>query len=347
MSSETRVGVVRDDRYLLHDSPRHPENKARLSAIDADLHERGVVSKLAHVEPTEASTDEILYAHTLRYLEFVKRLCDEGYRALDHDTYINSHSYETALLAAGGCIRAVDRVMSGQLASAFCLVRPPGHHAEADRARGFCIFNNIAIAAEHAMRSYGLERILIVDWDVHHGNGTQAAFYDDPRVLYFSIHQRFIFPGTGAVGEVGTGQGTGYTVNVPLPGGCGDDDYEMVMKELLVPIAGDHRPQLVLVSAGQDAHVRDPLAGMSLSSSAYGMMTDVIRGIADEHADGRIVMTLEGGYSPQGGPEAAFFILDALGDLGGERPPRRSPGVREETRAIVGEVQEELGDARC
>lgn len=346
MRSETRVGLVSDDRYLLHDSPRHPENRERLRAITSHLKERRVLGRLRAIEPREATAEEITYVHTQRYLEFVRRLCDEGYRALDHDTYINSYSYETALLAAGGCIRAVDRVMSGEVDSAFCLVRPPGHHAEKDRARGFCIFNNIAVAAEHAVRSYGLERILIIDWDVHHGNGTQAAFYHDPRVLYFSIHQRFIFPGTGAVGEIGAGEGTGYTINVPLPGGCADDDYELVMKELLVPIAGAYRPQLVLVSAGQDAHVSDPLAGMLLSSSAYGMMTEIIREIAHEHADGRIVMVLEGGYHPQGGPEAAFCILDALGDFGEERPSRSSVGARDETGRIVQEVHEQLGDVR-
>lgn len=342
---EARVGLVRDDRYLLHDSSRHPENKQRLRAITADLQNRGVLELLASVEPRKADTEEIQYVHTPEYIEFVRRLCDEGYRALDHDTYINSHSYDTALLAAGGCIRAVDQVMSGEVDSVFCLVRPPGHHAEADRARGFCIFNNIGIAAEHAMRRYGLERILIVDWDVHHGNGTQAAFYRDPRVLYFSVHQRFIFPGSGAVDEIGAGEGRGYTINVPLPGGCADDDYELVMRELLVPISDAYRPELVLVSAGQDAHVRDPLAGMSLSSAAYGMMTDIVRGITDTHADGRIVMMLEGGYSPQGGPEAAFVIIDALGDLGAERPPDRSAGVRDETRTIVREVQEQLKDS--
>lgn len=336
------VGLVYDDRYLLHDSPRHPENKQRLELILSYLKDRNVLDRLENLTPRLADISEIEYVHAPEYIESIQHHSSQGYSALDADTYVNSHSFSAARLAAGGSIAAVDSVIDREVDAALCLVRPPGHHAEPDRAMGFCLFNNIAIAARHAIRVHGLERILILDWDVHHGNGTQAAFYNDPRVLYFSVHQHFIFPGTGAVVERGAGEGEGYTINVPFPGGCADADYELALREILIPLCDRYRPQLVLISAGQDAHEDDPLAGMGLTSSAYGAMTEIAREIALSHADGRVAAMLEGGYSRKGAPEAVFYILDALADLGAERPERsHMSSVRPEVRDILRAVRKQ------
>ncbi len=343
MKPERKTGLVYHEDYLLHDNPGHPENKQRLKDINALLRDRGILEGLTPISPREAEIEEIQYVHPRAHIDYIATHATGGLSSLDMDTYVNEHSFPAARLAAGGVLTAVDRVMNEDLDNAFCLVRPPGHHAEPDRAMGFCLFNNVAIAAHHAVRAYGLERILILDWDVHHGNGTQTAFYSDPRVLYFSVHQHFIFPGTGAIHEVGAGDGRGYTVNVPYPGGCSDAEYELALRELLMPLCADYRPQLVLVSAGQDCHEEDPLAGMNLTSAAFGRMTESVKKIADEHADARVVMALEGGYSRRGAPEALFFILDALAGLGAERPEGPDMGAaREEAKSTIQAVQKQL-----
>lgn len=316
MNKETRTGIVYDDRYLLHETGMHPERKERLKSILSFLGKQGVMDKLARVEPRKATVEEIQFAHTKDYINDIERYCTKGYNALDMDTLICKDSYEVALLAAGGSLAAVDKVMQGQLDHVFAFVRPPGHHAETNRGMGFCLFNNAAIAAYYAMKQYGVDRVLIVDWDVHHGNGTQNIFYHDPRVLYFSIHQSPAYPGTGSLEETGAGQGEGYTINVPISPATGDADYEFILREILVPVCQEFKPQLVIVSAGQDAHQSDPLAGMALTSHGYGMMAGIMQEIADQHAGGKMVLLLEGGYNLNALAEAVYSVLNQLAGWG-------------------------------
>lgn len=246
---------------------------------------------------------------------------------LDPDTPVCSATCDIALLAAGGVTKAVDAVMneSNALKHIFALVRPPGHHANANRGRGFCIFNNIAIAAEYLKREYGTERILIADWDVHHGNGTQDVFFEDPSVLYFSTHQYPYYPGTGWIDEVGSGEGAGFTVNVPLPISTDDTGYLYALETILVPIAQDFKPEFVLVSAGFDAHVRDPLASMAVTSQGYGLFTDIIKEIARKSCGERMVMTLEGGYNLDAIAESVLSVFTSL-----------TSNTREQKRGTVG-----------
>ncbi len=232
--------------------------------------------------------------HDPKFVEWLRTLNGEqGY--IDADTYVGPESVAVAELAAGGTVAMVDALLDGRSKRGVALVRPPGHHARPDHAMGFCLLNNVAIAAAHA-RARGLERVAIVDWDVHHGNGTQDIFFDDPNVLYVSTHQFPFYPGTGAVLETGEGDGTGFTVNVPLTAGGGDAVYRAAFERVILPVLEEYRPQLVLVSAGFDASARDPLAEMTLSADAFGWMARALRGVADASAEGRIAMVLEGGY---------------------------------------------------
>jgi acetoin utilization deacetylase AcuC-like enzyme len=234
-------------------------------------------------------------------------------KALDPDTCISPDSYRVALLAVGGALLAVDQVVEGRPDNAFVALRPPGHHAERERAMGFCLFNNVAIAARYAQRRYGLKRVLIVDWDVHHGNGTQHTFEDDPSVLFFSTHQFPFYPGTGRTSERGTGAGLGYTLNVPLAAGCGDNEYRQVFEKILYPAAQAFEPQLVLVSAGFDAHRNDPLASMNVTEDGYAHMTSIVRDIAERYCEGRLVSLLEGGYNLEALAHSVERHLHVLG----------------------------------
>ena len=316
MSSSTRTGVVYDDRYLLHETGKHPERKERLKSVMSYLEEKKVLEKLELIKPRKAALEEIGFVHTKNYIENVENYCAQGYDALDMDTVISKESYEVGLLSAGGALTGVDKVMKDELDNVFVLARPPGHHAEPGRGMGFCLFNNAAIAARYAMREYNLERVLIVDWDVHHGNGTELIFYHDPRVLFFSVHQSPAYPGTGAADEVGANKGKGYTINVPLPSYSGDDDYELVFRKILVPLCDEYKPQMVIVSSGYDAHQNDPLAEMVLSSQAYGMMAGIVKDIANKHCDGKVVLLLEGGYNLNALAESVFSVLNTLAGWG-------------------------------
>ena len=233
---------------------------------------------------------------------------------LDPDTGTSARSYEIACLAAGGLLKAVDQLLGNPPAprSAFAFVRPPGHHAEADRAMGFCLFNNVAIAAAYAKEKHGLKRILIVDWDLHHGNGTQHSFYDDPSVLYFSSHQYPYYPGSGNYDQVGSGEGEGFTVNAPFPTGFGDEEYIRVYSEILKPIALEYKPELVLVSAGFDPYVKDPLGGMGVTGEGFGALASIVRDIAEKTCGGKVLLTLEGGYNPDGLREGVRAVLNAF-----------------------------------
>jgi acetoin utilization deacetylase AcuC-like enzyme len=288
------------DRAMIGHDPGmgHPERPERLRAVEAILN--ALDSPVFDFEsPGEADPEVIARVHGDAHIDRMLALRDDEAR-LDADTYVSPGSIRAALLAAGAAVAGVDAICSGETDAAFGLVRPPGHHAEADRAMGFCLFNNIAIAAAHARAVHGIERVLVVDWDVHHGNGTQNMFYGDPNVLFFSTHQFPFYPGTGSLREVGTGAGEGYTVNVPLPPGARDGDYARIFSDVLRPIADAYAPQLVLVSAGFDAHRDDPLGGMEVTEDGFAVMCEAVRSIADAHAGGKLMLLLEGGYDLEG-----------------------------------------------
>jgi len=334
------TAYVYDPLYLRHDSAQHPENKRRLERIIGHLQDVGCLERMMHLQARDASIDEISAVHHPSYITQVHDIAERGGGWLDADTYMVAQSYAAALRAAGGLLRAVAAVMDGEVDNAFALVRPPGHHALANRAMGFCLFNNIAIAARYALHKYSLERVLIVDFDLHHGNGTQEAFYDDPQVLYFSTHQYPYYPGTGHWQEIGRGAGQGYTVNVPLSAGTGDTGYQRVFDEILVPLAQRFKPQLILVSAGYDAHWMDPLGMMLLSVSGYASMMRTLVMLARELCAGRLVLTLEGGYNLQAlalSVAATFYVL--LGDAEVDDPLGSAAREEHSVDAVISTVK--------
>jgi len=293
-----KTGLVYDPRYLDHDmGAGHPESPGRLSAIMQQLGQSGTAARLVKIEPREAEDEWITQIHTPSYLAMLKNHAPRNGRiSLDPDTSMSSGSLTAAYLAVGGALAAVDAIMKRQVDHVFCAVRPPGHHAEAGRAMGFCLLNNVAIAARYVQKKYGLTRVLIIDWDVHHGNGTQHSFEDDHSVLFFSTHQYPHYPGTGRATERGRGAGDGLTINVPMEPGEGDEEYRAVFQKSLVPAADAFRPDFVIISAGFDAHKDDPLASMELTEAGYADLTGIVAGIAKRHAGGRILSSLEGGY---------------------------------------------------
>ena len=262
------------------------------------LETSGLLNRLVRIEAEPASDRWITEIHAPQYLETLRAHSPESGRIfLDPDTSMSPGSLRAAYLAAGGALKASDAIMAGGVDHAFCAVRPPGHHAEANRAMGFCLFNNVAIATRYLQRHHGTKRILIVDWDVHHGNGTQHSFYGDPSVLFFSTHQYPYYPGTGRATESGEGDGTGLTINVPMAPGQGDQEYQEVFERVLVPAADAFRPEFVIISAGFDAHKDDPLAGMALTERGYAGLTDIVARLARRHSRGRLLSCLEGGYN--------------------------------------------------
>lgn len=292
------TGLVYDSRYLEHDmGAGHPESPNRLRAIMQQLEQSGTAARLTRIAPRKAEDEWIMQIHEASYLEMLKAEAPAtGRVSLDADTSMSPGSLTAAYLAAGGALAAVDAIMSKDVDHVFCAVRPPGHHAEAGHAMGFCLFNNVAIAARYAQKRYGLSRVLIVDWDVHHGNGTQHSFEEDPSVLFFSTHQFPHYPGTGRATERGRGAGEGFTINVPMEAGEGDEEYRAVFQKTLVPAADAFKPEFVIISAGFDAHQEDPLASMGLTEEGYEDLTGIVAGIAKRHANGRILSSLEGGY---------------------------------------------------
>jgi len=338
------TGFVYHPKYQRHETGYHPECAARLSAIMGRLEETGLSARLARISPVSASIEQLMLVHTRAYISQVEAMSARGGGMLDPDTPVSPESFEVALLAAGGVLNAVDAVMddSAELKHIFALVRPPGHHANATRGRGFCIFNNVAIAAAYARQRYHLNRVVIVDWDVHHGNGTQEIFGADPSVLYFSTHQYPHYPGTGNLDEVGSGDGAGFTVNVPLPSGTDDRGYLYALRSILVPIALQYKPELVLVSAGFDAHAADPLASMAVSAEGFGSFTEVVMAVAAASCGGRIALTLEGGYNLDALADSVCAVFNALvtgrSELTEAPDSPRSSTVRERVRAVA-EVQ--------
>jgi acetoin utilization deacetylase AcuC-like enzyme len=305
-------GLVYDPIYLEHSTGDHVENPRRLTTAISYLEETGVKQKLTCLPPRPASIEELESVHASEYISYLKSRAEKGGGWLDTDTVVCPGSYRAALYAAGGVATAIEAVLNGEVANAFALVRPPGHHALREGAMGFCLFNNVAVGARFALNSFGLRRVLIVDFDVHHGNGTQDAFYADPEVLYFSTHQYPFYPGTGWLDEVGTGKGEGTTVNFPMAAGWGDEEYSRAFNEVLVPVARRYEPQLILVSAGFDAHWADHLAMMKASVAGFAQAAMVLRDLAAELCQGRLVFTLEGGYNLRVIASSVKALFDVL-----------------------------------
>jgi acetoin utilization deacetylase AcuC-like enzyme len=296
------TGFATADVYLQHKTGEDfPERPERLAAIVHQLTEKGLVSRMTSLTPVASPMDSIQAVHSAAYIERVKKACEglgDKIGQIDTgDVPISARSYDAAVAAVGGVLAAVDAVMAGKVRNAFCAVRPPGHHALKEKAMGFCLFNNVAIAARHLIRKHKLGKVLIIDWDVHHGNGTQDEFYDDGRVMYFSTHMAPFYPGTGSADEKGRGAGLGCIFNVPLSPGTGDEAFQKIYTETLKPAALAFKPDFILISAGFDSARGDKLGRLDITPDGYGVMTRIVRGIADACCQGRIVSVLEGGYN--------------------------------------------------
>ncbi len=329
------TGFIFDPHYLTHDtgtenivktrtgtfelSPEpHPSSVFITQRTKEFLDGSGLTAQMTPVAARKATEDELAAYHTRDYIAAVRAIASGDAQAMqkikiDEETVIAPETYEAALYAAGGAISAVDAVMQGRVTNAFALLRPPDHHAMSDEAMGFCIFNNTVIAAHHARNAYALERVMIIDWDVHHGNGTQDAFYADPGVLFVSLHQENWFPKLwGVLEQVGSGAGTGYTVNIPLPPGTGDRGYLAAFEQLVLPIGLQFRPQLIIVTAGQDASWLDPLAQMMMTMNGYRQIANQVVQLAQQVCDGRLVVLQAGGYSPAYVPYCTAAIVESL-----------------------------------
>ena len=308
-----KTAVYRHDLFLQHQPGYdHPESPDRLRVIYEQLDKDKIGGHFLYPQFDPASPESIKLIHSESLLQRVAATRGRDHDFLDADTRTSAESYDAACLAAGALIDGVGRIERGEIDNAFCLVRPPGHHAERDQSMGFCLFNNVAIAARWAGKELGMKRIMIVDWDLHHGNGTQHSFYDTDQVLYLSSHQYPYYPGTGAVLETGQGSGAGYTVNIPLPGGQGDMEFARIYNELIVPVARSYKPELILVSCGFDIYDGDPLGAMQVSAEGFAWMTRSLVEVAEEVCAGRLLITLEGGYNLTGMRDGALTVLAEL-----------------------------------
>ncbi|RMD96865.1 MAG: histone deacetylase, partial [Deltaproteobacteria bacterium] len=306
------TGFCLEAIYGEHDTGEHPENRGRLDEIATLLDGMMPHFDLRRIEAFEAPLAEIARVHTERLITRIAATAGGGRTHLDPDTVTSAASFSAARFAVGGVLALLDELFAGRIANGFAFVRPPGHHAESDRAMGFCLFNNVAIGARYALERYGVERIAIIDWDVHHGNGTQAAFFEDPRVLFVSLHQYPLYPGSGRLEEIGKGEGRGCTVNVPIPSGCGDAEYLTLFDEVVLPLLHETAPGLILVSAGFDAHAQDPLAQMRVSAEGFGQMAARVLDVAEASCGGRVLMVLEGGYSREGLRASVRAVLEEM-----------------------------------
>ena len=335
-----KTGIVRDTRYIDHRTGDfHPESHRRLEVIYEMLNDPDMTDKYIDVPVREATEEELLYIHSKDYIDLVAATAGKPSSFLDADTQTSPGSYQAALLAAGGLCNAINMVNSGELDNAFALVRPPGHHAERNRGMGFCLFNNVAIGAIYAQKKLGLNRILITDWDLHHGNSTQHSFENDPSILYFSTHQYPFYPGSGSFNEVGRGNGEGFTVNVPLSTGYGDAEYIAIYQQILQPIALEFKPDLVLVSVGFDIYEGDPLGGMSVTPDGFAGLTRTFMEIARSNCDGKLVLTLEGGYNLQGLRDSVKAVLK---ELRGESAIKDRDWSSEENQRILTPVLDKV-----
>lgn len=343
MEVAVSTGLFYSDACLRHDTGDHPESARRLEAIMDRLRSLSYLPHLSYLEAPAASLDLVERVHSPDLVRQVLREAEGGGGWLDPDTAVSPGSVDAALHAVGGTVEAAVAVATGRLDNAFAAVRPPGHHATRDRGMGFCLFNNAAIAVRHLLDRKLAERIAIVDFDVHHGNGTQDIFYDDPSVLYFSIHQMPLFPGTGRYTEIGRGPGKGYTANVPISPGAGDDAYLYVQESVLAPLLRRYRPDLLLVSAGYDPHWRDPLAAMRVTVPGFRRMAERLQDLGGELCGGRVVYTLEGGYDLAAlgcAVEATVRVLcGAPGEVEDPHGPPPSPLGREAVEPVVAAVR--------
>ncbi len=317
-----KTGVVIDPRYMNHImTPFHPESPKRIETVLKMLENASF--PFLKITPRAACEEEIQWVHSKEYTALIKSTAGEENTILDPDTSTSALSYETALLAAGGTLKGLDLIQAGKIHNGFALVRPPGHHAEASRAMGFCLFNNVAIGAEYLLRNHGLKKILVIDWDIHHGNGTQNAFYNRDDVLYFSIHMSPHYPGTGHWSETGEGPGEGYNINIPLSSGKNNADYLYIIKNILTPIADSYKPEFILVSAGFDIGAADMLGGMEITNSGFGALAREIIHIAHIHSNEKILFVLEGGYdlnTIQQGTRESLLQLNGNGSDPGIKP---------------------------
>ncbi|MDQ7039237.1 MAG: histone deacetylase [Aquificota bacterium] len=305
-----RTGFIYDDVYLRHDYPDHPERKERLVSVVNHLEREGLLKETVSIKPRRATPEEVALNHDTSYIQEIHDFCASGGGFLDPDTYAGEESYEVALTAVGAVLEGIDRIVSGEVDAVFCAVRPPGHHAEYAKAMGFCLFNNIAVGARYA-RKKGLNKVFIVDFDAHHGNGTQKSFYEDDSVFYFSTHQYPFYPGTGSPQERGAGKGEGYTLNVPMRAGAGDEDYEPVYTKLLPKTVRDFSPDIILVSAGYDLHSDDPLTYLNVSTEG---VRKIVRSILRTAKDLGIpvLFALEGGYNLRALGECVVVTIEEM-----------------------------------
>jgi acetoin utilization deacetylase AcuC-like enzyme len=311
-----RPAILIDREFLKHlPGQGHPERPERLRVL-LDLAESLNPAAFQLLPPRPASQSEIELCHAPNYVKLVESTASLSRYALDGDTVTSQESFNVALLATGGFLRLLDSVAARESSNGFAMVRPPGHHALRNQAMGFCLFNTIAIGAQYLKAAHGAKRIAIVDWDVHHGNGTQEAFYNDPSVLFISTHQFPFYPGTGGIAEVGEKAGTGYTLNVPLPSGCGDAEYLRVFRDIVVPAVARFAPEWILISAGFDPHRRDPLAGMNVTEHGFSMMSRAMLRLAEAYCGGKIAFLLEGGYDLAALKSSVASVLETL-----QRPP--------------------------
>lgn len=307
-----KTAFVYHPDYLNHDTgPKHPERPDRLRACLAALQQSDVWEELHHIDPTPATVEQIAYAHKPGYSEHIRQSC-EAEIPLTYDTTVCHESFDIALLSTGGVLCAAEAVATKQVKNAFALVRPPGHHATPGQSMGFCLFNNIAVTARYLQREHGVGKVAIVDWDVHHGNGTQDIFYEDASVFFFSIHQSPLYPGTGSRYEQGSGKARGTTLNVPMPPGSDDSEYIAVFEDVLIPALHGFSPEFILISAGFDAHYLDPLAHIDITAEGFAKLTDLVLGVAEEIASGNVVSALEGGYSLKGVSESVVAHVERL-----------------------------------
>ncbi len=332
--------VIRDNRYIDHKTtPGHPECPERLEAIYAMLDGADMQGTVESVEPRPATKEELAYNHAEYYVEEIAKTAGNGVTYLDPDTSTSDGSWEAASLAAGGLLLGLDMTLDGRADNGFALVRPPGHHAESARAMGFCLFNNVAVGAYHLLKKHNMKRILIIDWDIHHGNGTQDSFYGMPEVLYFSSHQYPYYPGSGAFEETGRGDGTGYTVNVPLSGGQSDRDYLQLYQAVLEPIVAQYKPEYILVSAGYDIYHRDPLGTMDVTPEGFAMLTRFLKNLAATHCNGNIFLGLEGGYNIAGIAESVKHTLLALAEENSTVEPLDMSAVDPRLKGVIEKVK--------
>ncbi|MEJ2164954.1 MAG: histone deacetylase [Desulfobacterales bacterium] len=316
MKATKRTGVVQDPRYADHcPGPDHPDCPERQTVLQDMLNEPDMRKHFCLITPRSAEKDELLQVHSSKYIRRLENTQGRAFTYLGPDTQASPFSYDAALLAAGGLCRAIELVQAGKLDNAFAMVRPPGHHAEKSKAMGFCLYNNVAVGVRYAQSRLHLGRILVVDWDLHHGNGTQHCFENDPSVLFFSIHQAVVYPGSGRFGEVGKGKGKGRTINIPLRAGCGDAEYIGIFEKILRPVALEFEPELIVVSAGFDIHYNDPLGGMRVTPQGFAGLTRSLLTTADQCCGGKVVMTLEGGYELQALKNSVRAVLRELAGL--------------------------------